>query len=414
MSNGFENIDKIIREKFSDFAPQPPASVWEKIRKLLGGSGGGTILFPVLTITGLLLVIVAMLVNDFPPGIHHTLRAGNIEQQPPVINPRNAPAGPMTITQSLLTEKETHFAAERKTISLKTEALPAHPELLSPQTENIGEDSEKPTRGDLLAGRMEMTRGFVDEAGLKDLALMTKKTAGDYFSKGLAEWSLGLWFHPEATLHNDPSLQNTQSLGLHFSASVRKGNMVFQTGLGLKNSKDRGNYNVTFNQYLGSYQHVYEVTYDSTENGVVPTYHTVTQEVYDTIPHFAIAESKIHYRYLEIPLMAGYQKDFRKISLTVKGGVNASILFDSNIRNTSVNDEKIRVITEEKEQLERADVNWQLLLHAGITYRINSQFSFGIEPSARYFMSSEYKYLPGKKGSCGLGIRTGIIYHINQ
>ena len=70
---GKENhIDKIIRQKFENFAPAPPETVWEQVRDNIGDQPGGNpngspsgnpIIMPVIAILTIGLILTVTLFN---------------------------------------------------------------------------------------------------------------------------------------------------------------------------------------------------------------------------------------------------------------------------------------------------------------------------------------------------------------
>jgi len=174
----------------------------------------------------------------------------------------------------------------------------------------------------------------------------------------------------------------------------------------------KGNYAVDYNRYLGTYEDVYEVTFDSTENGVIPTYFTHTVEVYDTVNHYAISETKANYTYLEIPLLFGYRYNFGRFSIFAKAGPAASFLVIRNVPAAGYPEDKARIINVDYQIPARSAVNWQLMMGAGFDYQLADKFNFSLEPTFRFALKSEYNLPDGARGNTtSFGIRAGLNYN---
>ena len=164
-----------------------------------------------------------------------------------------------------------------------------------------------------------------------------------------------------------------------------------------------------------SYEDVYNVTFDSTENGFIPTYHTQTVDVYDTIDYYSISEAETRYTYLDIPILIGHEWNFNRVSLFLHGGPSVSILLGRSSAEADYPDENIRILNESPQIPAREQINWQVMAGAGFSYSFTNKVSFSLEPTFRYYLTNDYK-----KGTLNtrhpysFGIRAGLIYHINH
>jgi hypothetical protein len=231
----------------------------------------------------------------------------------------------------------------------------------------------------------------------------------EYYRIPKGTWRAGLIFNPEVTRYSDRS---NSSLGLHLALSYQYSDFYLTSGVGLRNATEKGNYSIEYNQYLGSYDHVYYVSFDSTEQGVIPTYHTFEVDVYDTINHYKIGETKIHYQYLDIPVLFGYRKSFGKISAFVNAGPNVSFMVGRSVNNPPEMNAKARILKAEQTIPQRVGTNWQLIFGGGIDVELSKRFSFALEPTFRLFMSPEYGSFNSKPYA--LGVRTGVYYQLGK
>jgi len=205
----------------------------------------------------------------------------------------------------------------------------------------------------------------------------------------------------------DASVENTISYNVGILPGISFNHFFIQSGINLRFTSDKGNLAVDYNRYLGSYEDVYEVTFDSTENGIIPTYHTQSVEVYDTVNHYSISETKANYTYLEIPLLVGYRYTFGRFSLFGKAGPAASFLVVKDVPEAGFPEDKARIVN-----VNYQTVNWQLMMGAGVDYKLADKLNFSLEPTFRFAIKQEYELLNGGKGNTtSFGIRAGLNYN---
>jgi opacity protein-like surface antigen len=223
-------------------------------------------------------------------------------------------------------------------------------------------------------------------------------------------WMIGVYFNPEVTNHHSSDLENTVSYSVGLMPQVNFNHFFIQSGLNARFTHDKGNSAVSYNRFLGTYDDVYLVTFDSTENGVIPTYYTEEVEVYDTLDHYAITETEASYTYLEIPVLFGYRYEFGKLSVFAKGGPSAAFLVRQKMPVQDP-EENARIVDVDYQVPARSQINWQLMLGAGIDYRLSDRISFSLEPTFRYYLKSEYD-IPddASSKSHSFGIKAGLNY----
>jgi hypothetical protein len=207
---------------------------------------------------------------------------------------------------------------------------------------------------------------------------------------------------------------SSYSIGL--LPAVQFSKFFIQSGLNLRTTRDEGNFQINYNQFLGQYEDVYLVTFDSTENGVIPTYHTQTVDVYDTIDHYVITQASASYSYLEVPLFFGIRKDYKRVSWFIKGGPSCAFIVGRNVPEASLPADQARILNVDRQIPVRTDVSWQFIAATGIDFRFNRRMSFSLEPTFRYYLSPEISsgsYYTGKN-PLSIGIRAGLIYNFND
>jgi opacity protein-like surface antigen len=154
------------------------------------------------------------------------------------------------------------------------------------------------------------------------------------------------------------------------------------------------------------------ITFDTVNNVVIPTYYTHNVEVWDTVNHYSVTETKANYTYLEIPLLFGYRYSFGKFSIFAKAGPSASFLIYKNIPETGYPEDKARIINEHYQIPARNTICWQLMMGTGFDYQLADKISFSLEPTFRYALKPEYKLPDGARGNTtSFGIRAGLNYN---
>jgi len=299
------------------------------------------------------------------------------------------------IYEEPVTEKEI-IATDNSEIAEERSAVPS--EIVSEEqivvvgqaVEEINIEREPSTNKTSKAGL-----DFFDEDAISDM------TAGHRREK---HWELGLAFSPEWITIPDND-NNITSYGLDLTAQYHIGNWFVESGIGASFSKDEGDLN-SYNEaiFKGSYQYVYDVTYDTSNNNVVPIYHTKEVNVYDTV---FVEKSKNSYAYLNIPLNFGYTTMLgNKFSFHTKLGVNAGIKIYEDIPKP---ENEGNIIIKNELYHKRTSWNMQAMVNVGIDYHITNQFLFGVEPNARYYIKSLVE--DNKAGNpYGFGVKLGFKY----
>jgi hypothetical protein len=430
----FDHIDELIRQKFEGFEPVPPESVWEKVNAGITPDApapkGGRFTPPI--ITGLIVLVGLISLLFLVTRVESTLpgaQAGSRE----LAYTANRLANNATSSDQQLDEAENTslntavsqipvrkpFDGMPADASSYTDTYPAEygtSEVNSHKAAARAEGqrfSENAHRMDAKSGH-QLAENNMAPSELNSRQVRIRQTADDYAAPVNPMWSVGAYFNPEVSFN---SADESNSLDYSFQALPRLtlGNWYVQSGLGIRIGGDHGNAIVSYNKYLGSYDDVYEVTFDSTENGLVPTYHTQKVDVYDTIPYYSISQTNIRYTYLDIPLLVGHEWNFNRFSLSVHAGPALSLLAGRSAPVTDYPDERIRILSESPQIPARETMNWQLTAGAGFNYRVSDNISFSLEPTFRYFLSGQYEESEfNSRQPYSIGIRAGLIYKINH
>ena len=223
-------------------------------------------------------------------------------------------------------------------------------------------------------------------------------------------WSMGLFFTPEMIFHPSESDFNSRSYSLDLNAIYKFSGYLIQSGIGFGFSSDNGNYRIDYNQYLGSYQDVYDVTFDTINGQLIPVYHTETKKVYDTIDHITISPTKRKFTYLNLPVLFGYGHEGRRFGWNVKAGPSLSVLIHKNVPGANLNDSQNKISYVENELPERLKTSWQFVFSGGVSYKLGNSLNFTLEPVFRYYINSAYEQNHTTlKKPYSLGIRAGFV-----
>jgi hypothetical protein len=438
------HIDELIRQKFEGFEPVPPASVWDKVKSEIGPdtAPGGGISLPIITGLIILVGLVSLLwlINRMETAIpeQQTYTPALSDNFSSFVAPAEdqlvANASYLSYDADELTEnnhsnrvlsnssipvrkpfdgqpayqgqdKSLPLEARPETIKNKTSRKPGNLERFTQETLRVkGKefegtiDNERTT--DLVQGQRENWQGYRNQ---------------DYVRSLKPQWSIGLYFNPDITFYPSDNFTNGVNYSLQILPRLSFNHWYLQSGIGVRAGGDRGDLRVDYNKFLGSYEDVYEVTFDSTENGVIPTYHTETVDVYDTVPYYSISESKASYAYLDVPLLVGREWSFNKVSFYMHAGPSLSILLGRSSPQADYPDENIRILNESPQIPAREQINWQIMAGAGLNYSFSDRLSLGLEPTFRYYLTKDYdKNQLNTRHPYSFGLRAGLIYHINH
>lgn len=240
----------------------------------------------------------------------------------------------------------------------------------------------------------------------------TKEQGFSKVSSGHGKWSFGLYATPELLMTKTPAANTHPNYSADFAAIYSMKNFFIQSGMSYLSGNNNTDVDVDYLKYnfLGSYEDVYEVTFDSTENGVEPTYHTKTVEVYDTLQKQTSSHFKNEYRYLNIPLLIGYGHQISpRFSVSLKGGPILSLMLKDN-RKVGFNQPNTD-ITNMTAPEPMAKTNWQALFSAGLEYHVSSTIRFALEPRIKYYFNPVYNLDNTIKNEkpYSIGIRTGVV-----
>ncbi|MDT8393380.1 MAG: hypothetical protein RQ761_06025 [Bacteroidales bacterium] len=429
MTEDNKYLDKLFQRKFAGFEAEPPASVWTNVHNELHNKGGGSnnpvnlaVLAALVLISGLLgfrlIHDVPDQSNEIDPALLTSLFIADNQNNPytgslPSTSTNDQirsiePKKPLNSTilsgeHAPETKYQQHalghsaqintlyapsFDAQSKLSKMKArKSLSVHAGLQIPGSENI---------------RVRNSRYHPKFAGVND---------GERSYNRRASWQMGFFFTPEVGFYPNDSIPNQRSYTFDVSAKWQKNEFFIESGLGISYSSDDGNYAIDYEQFLGSYNDVYNVTYDTASNGsLVPVYHTNVVNVYDSISKYKVDQTRNTYTYLQLPVYVGFQKQVNRFGWFVKGGPVLSLLVHKNIPEPEAGYN--RIIGLDRQMATRVNTHWQLAFSVGMSYQLSNKVSIGIEPTFRYSLNSQYerKYI-STRHPYSIGLRTGLLFN---
>ncbi len=470
MSEKNINIDDLFRDAFENFEVDPPEHVWENIQKNMhgdgaGGSGksfpkGGIIGISVIFILSSLFFLYSrddissssgkIALNSDINNIESLLAVNNtndkavrntplspeqnfigkgyVSMSPDIKTPRiellDKRGNDAMITVSTVNEDNIHGSVTVNQVN--SPDYDNNPTNFKGQETMVSDDSDLLAMGGTnnINSTIKASAPIPEESyeilpPVEMVEKNEKQTSGsesgtgpgiksDYGKRG--DLYFGLYFTPEVIFYPSDNNLTNRSYSLDLNVIYKFSNYLLQSGVGIMSSTDNGQSKVDFEEYLGSYEDVYDITFDTTSGVPVPTYHTETVDVYDSIQHVTVTPTKNKYTYLQIPVLFGYGKELRRFSWFVKGGPSLSIMVNENKSSVNLDNDNNRVLNVDSKIPSRIKTNWQILLSAGVTYKLGNHVSIGVEPLVRFYMKSAYDQNTLKtKHPYSFGIRSGII-----
>ena len=226
------------------------------------------------------------------------------------------------------------------------------------------------------------------------------------------ETSVGIYYRPEVIfniIENDKYIHN---FGIEFKFHPFNPRYEIRTGFGLSVSKGYYEYQVDYNQYLGSYNSLDSVSFTVADNGfnLVPEYHFSNADVYNDCLSTYYTKIYRQHIYLQIPLEMGY--DFvktKKNAIGFRVGPTLSILMNQKPINLQYNAGKDKVVQINRITPDRISANWQLMGGFNFAHYIG-HFIFEIEPRITYYFNSVYEKNDLSSSPYSVNLRLAIGY----
>ena len=461
MSEKLKHIDNLFRDKFEHFEVDPPAHIWEKVKSELakntasagkaenkgkGITGASLIIIVAVMLTAFLMnqdnpqrtkanTIVAA-VSDFKSNTrslniiadNSAVVGDNEAIQDYLSNDLSIPEIESKSNTGLIktkSEKKTRKSKKSTHInpvlnpSINLEIIGKTDLTIEPSTQVAKKLNAVPgisatsiPVSDISGINLSTEEQIINTRNQHAISPDKKFKSGfksDYGKKGA--WGIGAYFTPELIKYNADNDFDNRSYSVEVLATHSKNNFLIQTGIGLSKVTDKGNYHIDYNKFLGSYEDVYNVTFDTVQGELIPVYYTETVDVYDTVYKTIITPTKRNFTYLNIPFMIGYASESKRFGWFVKAGPSLSLMLSENIPDVTMPDPENKIVLSENELPQRVKANWQFMLSAGTSMKLNRNVSISIEPVFRYYIKSAYE--PNRlstKHPYSIGLRAGLLF----
>lgn len=440
MDNNIPHIDKIIKEKFEQFAPVPPERIWTGIENEIRigktkqiSRNRWFIAAAVLILFALVSAILLIKPSSFEASADKSKQiTDEVKVVPSTSDDINElPAGSEKIVSGIekTAEKEDLVVTDKQLSNNKTTESQIE---IEPKIASIDKSQKKieldqqvePLNSMAIVG---MRRSVLLYPGIFDFeylpedrnvldpspnpeSVIEPKNELPY-----QRWKISYYITPELSIATYDSVEilNSYTLSVEPTYFLNE-NFFIRTGVGLSYVRDRGFARIKYitNEYMGSYKDVYDITFDTVLGNIMPVYHTKTVEVWDSIPHISVSGVTNKYLYLQVPALFGYQykKPGSLISWYFMGGPAVNIKVGSWIDNPKPDEANSDIVDLKNNLPKRSDIYFQLWLGAGLEYEINKKVSIAIEPGYRYYFKSIYNNPYNHTSSSGFTLRVGLVY----
>ena len=226
-----------------------------------------------------------------------------------------------------------------------------------------------------------------------------------YYSMGI-DYSYNVINNKDKFTYSDTKKLNQFGV----TGKITYSNWILQVGVNYSSFNDNTKYNadIRLNKYI-TYNYVDSVIYAPSGNISQYVTHPVTINNYKDTTQSILASKK--YSMLSIPLLVGYQWRINKVALTLKTGIQCSLIIS------------------EKEELQQQGANMTLLeLHpveaiirktnwAGVVsielgYNFHKHLGVSLEPILKYYFNTMYKEMDPNTGfPYTIGIKANLFYN---
>ncbi len=449
MENDFNKIDNLIRSKFEDFAPTPPAHVWEGVANGIDSKPAAIFLTKTNITTAAIILLVALigsLALWYPFGENqqqdsntndNTIAIVEQAEAPPEVSEEtNTTDGASNQYDSDIPEdidEVLEITADDKPQKKKLKKKKKSISIIKPVS-GIGDEPVDTTSSGINTSQ-SIVKYYMSSIDLRESYSVITDDQVDYHPisgkreeiqnntieldiptiSGSSSWKTGLYISPELTISNIDSVEILNSYNINIEPTYFFNDHWFiRSGVGFSYTRDRGFAKIDYvvNEYMGSYDDVYEISFDTIAGNVTPVYHTKTVEVWDTVNHISVSNITNSYLYLQIPALFGYSNNVSgsPVSWYVFGGPAVNLKTSSWIEEPKPDEDDADIVDLQNNLPVRADSYFQLWLGAGLEYELNKTLSFAVEPGYRHYLSNIYTNTDIKGPTSGFTLRVGLVY----
>lgn len=434
MNSNIKHIDTIIREKFETFAPSPPAHIWTGIEKGMRPKPYvrffGSQRFIATSAIVLLATIASILFID----INYFATSDNKPMQNTLPEETMVPT---SVNNEVVPDvEETEEVAVRKENTKTTNPsglIVGQPTIIpvvakTNKTIPVTEQPVQYSSNNDWPGIVKMKKSvfvcpeiYGHEHNPKNRDIV--HSLPDEIKIDLKNnvpcprWKTGFYVSPELSISDFDSVQTLNSYTLSIEPSYFINNHWFvRFGVGFSFVRNRGFARINYitNEYMGSYDDVYDITFDTVSGNVTPIYHTKTVEVWDSVRHISISEVTNRYVYLQIPALFGYfnKKPGSRIGWYFMAGPAFNLKIGSWIDDPKLEENDADIVDLQNNLPVRSNNYFQLWLGAGLEYEVNNKLSVAVEPGYRYYFKSIYRAPYNATSSSGFALRVGLVYSL--
>lgn len=230
-----------------------------------------------------------------------------------------------------------------------------------------------------------------------------------YYTIGI-DYTYNKIYNQEMFSYSDNKSINQYGLTFKYNFS----NLFFQTGLNYSRFSDNFKYNSDqkLNQFK-TYNYVDSVIYNPQGNIIQYITHPVT--INDSVLYQQLINATKKYSLLNIPVILGYQRNFKKISVSFKAGILCSIVISEKETITLPENTDVSVSKIYSGQSSINKTNWAGILSAEIDYNFSKRWGISVEPVLQYYFNPSYNEMDlnsksNKLSPYMIGIKTGLFF----
>lgn len=436
-----QHINHSLRQKFQDFEPLPPKHIWENIEKSLDADKGfffGNIKYyaAAILLISLFSVLYFGLYSDSNSQISPDIDKEKIshENLTPVEDQNNAKLKTIDIEEEDANNDETTEknevleitiveSMEKEDIStteLSESEIKKVNELKNLDLFKLEEGFTKPINNSNInnINRLSITSVYSLSYGLpysKDPNVFSGIPENNKIST--SRWENTVFIGSEFSLTNLDSVTilNSYSIGVEPSRFFNE-NWFVRFGFNASYTGDKGFAKIDYisNDFMGTYNDVYNVTFDTIGGIITPHYHTKTVEVWDSVRHIVVSEVTNRYLFAQMPVLLGYKNKIGQLNWYIYSGPVIGFQIAKWIDEPSIELKDIEIIDLDNNLPVRSSINYQLWMGAGIEYKLGRNTSIIIEPSYRHYFKSLYNDAEYKFNISGFALRLGFNYKIGH
>lgn len=309
------------------------------------------------------------------------------------------------------------LAIDPKTTEAKAAVVKENNAISTTEEVAVGSEGNKETKAseqNVASSQVEETNNEVSTTAVAKTPKHdeTEVLRDDPKNRQLNKYGIGFHYGPEFMDIDGAKLTDH---GFDFSFNYQNLNFILQTGLGLRFSQDQIAYNMKYERwdYLET-----QIRFDSAVfvldqygNPVLQPVDPYYVDVYDSITHSYYATATQQTTMLQIPILVGYQQDFKRFAYFIKGGIRYSLVIYTHTKDLLEIDNQSRLVNMNYPQQIRTKSNIDYELALGGVYKLNKSFQVQAEIFGRYYHYSIYeKNPPSEVNPWSLSGRIGLVY----